>query len=54
MFAGLNRDGMIEQIRTLFFAAALMIASHFASVISSGFSTTTCLPALHAFTAGSP
>src|SRR5579862_7276201 len=53
MLASLNREGKTVASRTLFLRQALMIASHRLSVISSGFSTITCLPALAAATAGS-
>ncbi len=52
-FAGVNRDGKIVQSRTPDASQASMIASHRGRVISSGFSTTTCLPAFAAATAGS-
>ena len=48
-----ERDGKIVVSPTLLRRHAEMIASQRASVISSGFSTTTCLPALAAATAGS-
>ena len=49
----MNRDGKIVQSRTPAASQASMIASHRGRVISSGFSTTTCLPAAAAWTAGS-
>ena len=49
----MNRDGKIVQSRTPAASQASMIASHRGRVISSGFSTTTCLPARAAWTAGS-
>ncbi len=53
MLAGENRDGKIAQRRTPASSQARMIASHRGTVTSSGFSTTTCLPARAASTAGS-
>ena len=49
----MNRDGKIVQSRTPAASQASMIASQRGRVISSGFSTTTCLPARAAWTAGS-
>jgi hypothetical protein len=51
--AGLKREGKIVQSLTLCCLQALMIRSQRSRVISSGFSTTTCLPASAAATAGS-
>ena len=53
MFAGVNRDGKMVQSRTPAASQASMIASQRGRVISKGFSTTTCLPARAACTAGS-
>ena len=48
-----NRDGKIVPSLTPALSQASMMRSHFLSVISSGFSTMTCLPAFAAATAGS-
>ena len=53
MLAAENREGKIVQSRTPAASQASMIASQRGRVISSGFSTTTCLPACAALTAGS-
>jgi hypothetical protein len=48
-----NREGKIAAMRTPWAAQASSMASQRGSVISIGFSTTTCLPARAAATAGS-